>query len=180
MTQNKMYKVKICCCCCCHLNYFSIQITDTRIYTIYAFKYIDSKRMNQPGEINIYNQLLFWIFWRNYNSLNLVCNSTWTTIGHLFCLRTRQRANCSNSVVVGALVWMVFHIVGRPYKVGVAPAPGNSSFRVFNPPCSFYVYKQRVEIKKERKKIWGGQTSDEEQTPRAPSSFFWNVHTSQS
>lgn len=34
-----------------------------------------------------------------------------------------------------------------------------STIRLFQTSCSFHVYKQRVEIKKERKKIWGRQTS---------------------
>lgn len=34
-----------------------------------------------------------------------------------------------------------------------------STIRLFQTSCSFHVYKQRVEIKKERKKIWGNQTS---------------------
>lgn len=94
----------------------------------------------------------------------------------------RFRFNVVKVFLSGALVW-IFSSTSWDVlpKSTWLPLLRNSGFLVLNPPCSFHVYKQRVEIKKERKKIWDGQTSYGEQTPRVPllerkkvSVFIWN------
>lgn len=64
--------------------------------------------------------------------------------------------------LIGALVW-IFSSTPRAVllKSTWLPLLKNSGFLVLNPPCSFHVYKQRVEIKKERKKSEMGKPATE-------------------
>lgn len=121
----------------------------------------------------------YWIFWIIDLSLhtlakNIKNNTVLTTIlcsdeparRDIFHTKvpfyTLFRFNNFKIFVSDALVWMASSMSWDTLSKSTwLPLLKNSGFQVLNPPCSFHVYKQRVEIKKERKKSEVGKPATE-------------------